>query len=103
MHQLRLEKKHLQEVIQNLKHSAMNVFSEVDTLNKRCVMLEKQHKQREIQEKQNLDKLQQFTNKYQFMSRMVQKIDSDYQAAKKSNAQLIKKFNGERQLVMQLK
>jgi len=42
--QLKKEKQHLLEVIKNLKHSAMNVFTEVDTLNKRCILLEKQHK-----------------------------------------------------------
>ena len=39
--QLREEKKHLQEVIGNLKSNAMEVFSEVDTLNKRIILLEK--------------------------------------------------------------
>lgn len=56
----------------------MNVFTEVDTLNQRCMTLEKQHKHRELQEKQNLDKVQDFANKFQFMSRMIQKVDSDY-------------------------
>ena len=52
----------------------------METLNQRCLTLEKQHKTREIQEKENLQKVQEFTNRFHGMSRMIQKIDYDYVA-----------------------
>ena len=87
--QLSQEKKHLQEVIQTLKQHAVGVFTEVDTLNQRCITLEKQHEQREFKEKENLDKVQSFTDRFQFMSCMVQKLDTDYLVLQKEHAILL--------------
>ena len=44
-----------------------------------------------------------FAEKFQFMGNMLQKLDTDYTAHKKEHGALIKKFNGERQLVVKLK
>ena len=57
----------------------------METLNQRCLTLEKQHKTREIQEKENLEKVQEFTNRFHGMSRMIQKIDYDYVALSKEH------------------
>ena len=81
----------------------MQVFTEVDTLNQRCITLEQQHKHRELQEQHNLEKVAEFANRFQFMSRMIQKIDADHEALKKEHASLKRKFNEARQLVVHLK
>ena len=49
----------------------MDVFADVDTMNKRCLSLEKQLKTRELQEKQNLEKMEKVAERFQFMSRMI--------------------------------
>ena len=51
-------------MIKQLKHNAINVFTEVETLNKRCILLEKQHKHREHQEKENLEKVTKFAERF---------------------------------------
>lgn len=49
----------------------MDVFAEVETLNERCITLEKQHEEREAKEKENLEKVQAFADRFQFMSKMI--------------------------------
>ena len=92
-HQLRQEKQHLLDTIQRLKSNAVDAFSEVEQLNKLCIHLKNQHKHREVTEKENLDKVAKFTEKFQFMGNMLQKLDTDFSALKKEHGALIQKFN----------
>ena len=47
--------------------------------------------------------MEKVAERFQFMSRMIQKLDTNYVALQRENMQLVQKFNGERQLNMQLK
>ena len=44
-------------------------------------------------EKENLQKVAKFTEKFQFMGNMLQKLDTDFSALKKEHGALIQKFN----------
>ena len=63
--------------MQKLKQGATEAFSEVKTLNERIQILEKQHKERDLREKMNLEKFEAFSEKFTFVIRMLQKVDND--------------------------
>ena len=65
-------------MIKELKVRAVEAFTEVTTLKERCDQLEKTLKGREIIEQNNLNKVQAFAEKYQFMNKMLQNMDLDY-------------------------
>ena len=102
-HQLKEEKQHLQDMYKKLKANAMTVFKEVEVLQQRIVTLERQHKTREEQETANLEKVKKFAERFQFMSRMLQRIDKEYQALRREHAGLQYKYNKERESVHALK
>ena len=77
---------------------AVETFTEVTTLNERCGHLEKQLKGREAIEQNNLGKVQAFAEKYQFMSKMLQTMDLDFQQLQKDYRVLVQKFNQEREV-----
>ena len=57
--------------MQKLKQGATEAFSEVKTLNERIQILEKQHKERDLREKMNLEKFETFSEKFTFVIRML--------------------------------
>ena len=63
--------------MQKLKQGATEAFSEVKTLNERIQILEKQHKERDLREKMNLEKFETFSEKFTFVIRMLQKVEHD--------------------------
>jgi hypothetical protein len=71
------EKKLLQQHIALLKKKAVETFTEVQTLQDRCKDYEKQLKERQDIEKNNFQKVQAFANKFAFMSKMLQQLDSE--------------------------
>ena len=66
------------------------------TLNERINILEKQHKERDVREKLNLEKFETFTEKFTFVIRMLQKVDHDNKQIQNEHRQLILKYNQER-------
>lgn len=96
---LREEKVFLQQTLQKFKKDVTEVFSEVEILNKRIQTLEKQHKHRDQQEKENLDKFSKLSEKFLFVMGMLKKVDSDFMTLTSEHKQLITKYNHDKQLI----